>query len=154
MEERVLGTLEILTPSYYRATRVDVTIVNPDGVSNKRPFTYVNPGSQPTITNILRDNAQPSPGDDGRSRIVQVKSKGGNEIRVLGTDFRPNATIYIGNNFLEIKPEFISENELIFTMPEVTDENKFNTWHVLTVVNEDKGEARSDEGSHYLYSHN
>ena len=29
-------------------------------------------------------------------------------------------------------------------MPEVTDENKFNTWHVLTVVNEDKGEARSD----------
>ena len=75
MEERVLGTLEILTPSYYRATRVDVTIVNPDGVSNKRPFTYVNPGSQPTITNILRDNAQPSPGDDGRFRIVQQRAR-------------------------------------------------------------------------------
>src|SRR5690606_14964576 len=29
-------------------------------------------------------------------------------------------------------------------MPEVTDETKFNIWHILTVVNEDLGEARSD----------
>jgi len=143
-EERVPGTLEIITPSYYRAATVNVTIVNPDGISNKVPFTYVNPGSRPTITNILRDGAQPSIGDDGRTRIVQLRSKGGYEITVKGTDFRPNATIYIGNGFLTIKPDFVSEEELVFTMPEVTDHSKFNTWHVLTVVNEDRGEARSD----------
>ena len=35
-------------------------------------------------------------------------------------------------------------------MPEVTDENKFNTWHVPT-VNEDKGEARSDRRQPPIY---
>lgn len=144
VKERVAGTLEVVTPSYHRATTVSVTIVNPDGISNKANFTYVNPGSRPTITNIIRDGKQPSIGDDGRTRIVQLRSKGSHQIRVIGADFRPNATIYIGSNFLQIKPDFISETELVFTMPEVKDESKFNTWHVLTVVNEDRGEARSD----------
>lgn len=147
VKERTSGTLEVTIPSYYRATTVNVTIVNPDGVSNKVPFTYVNPGSRPTIINILRDGKEPSQADDGNTRVVQLRSKGGNEIKVIGTDFRPNATIYIGNNFLQIKPDFISETELVFTMPEVKDESKFNTWHVLTVVNEDRGEARSDRST-------
>lgn len=141
--ERISGTLEVTTPSYYRATTVNVTIENPDGISNKVPFTYLNPGSKPTITNILRDGDEPSIADDGNSRVVQLRSKGGYEIKVIGTDFRPNATIYIGN-FLQIKPEFISDTELVFTMPEVKDVTQFNKWHVLKVVNEDGGEARSD----------
>lgn len=145
VEERVVGTLEVTTPSYYRGTKVDVTLVNLDGISNKMPFTYVNPGSKPTITNILKDGANPSQGDGGRTRVVQVNSKGGNVIQVIGTDFRPNATITIGNDFLTIKPEFISETQLKFTMPAVTDANMYNNWYTLIVKNQDHGEARSDQ---------
>lgn len=145
VEERVLGTLDVTTPTYYRGATVDVVIVNPDGISNKKPFTYLTPGSSPTITNILNNSKQPASGDNGNTRVVQVKNKGGNEIQVIGQDFRPNATILIGNSFLSIKPRFISETELAFTMPPTTDVNKLKTWHNLIVVNEDKGEARSDQ---------
>jgi len=149
-EERVKGTLEVIVPSYHQIGNVDVTLVNSDGISNKVIFSYVSPGSNPKINNITKDGADPTRADDGRTRIVQVNNRGGNLIKVYGSDFRPNAAITIGNDFITIPSsavEFISEEELSFTMPAVTDESKLGGWHHLIVKNEDLGSARSDQAT-------
>lgn len=137
--------LEVVTPSYYTVGHVSVVVENPDGVSNSIGFEYKNPDSRPRITNITRDGNDPILGDDGNIRVVPVHYQGGSIIGVIGSDFRENALIQIGD-ILTINPKDIDYTlpyKMTFTMPGVS-ESALGRLHKLVVINEDGGTASSD----------
>lgn len=147
--------IELETPSYFEAKQnVPIYVINPDrGQAQFTKFNYTNPESKPIITNILRDNLEPIPGDDGAIRVQQVNYKGGREIRILGKDFRKGAKITI-EDFITIEPkdvEFISEEELRFIMPELKDLSKIDLLHKLRVENLDGGNALSTDSKPPIY---
>lgn len=149
------GILETTVPSYHRTGNVDVVLVNKDGESNKVKFEYTNPGSQPKVTNILRDGIEPKLASDGKERIQQINAKGGSLIKVIGIDFRdnPNPTIIIGNNDIVIPSSavtFVNDKELTFIMPKV-NESLAGRLLKLTVQNHDKGTGQSTDNVPPLY---
>jgi hypothetical protein len=157
VKETTKGVLETIIPSYYKIGSVDVALVNKDGESNKVKFEYTNPGSQPKVTNILRDDdIPPKLGSDGKERIQQINAKGGSLIKVIGSDFRdkPNPTIIIGNNDMVIPSSavtFVSDKELTFIMPAVTNTSLEGKLLKLTVQNDDKGTGQSTDNVPPIY---
>ncbi len=146
VEERFIGHLEVVTPTYYSVGNVDVTVENPDGISNKVVYQYKNPDSDPRITNITRDGQQPQLANNGENKILTVNAKGGSMIAIEGSDFRDVQRIQIGNALnIESKDILIEEpNRLVFKMPAVAD-SVLTFMHRIVVINYDGGTASSDE---------
>lgn len=142
------GLISLQTPSYYTIGDVQVEVTNPDGGRATTKYKYTNPASKPKITNITRDGKDPEQGDDGNTRIIRLDYRGGQNITVLGEDFREGATIQIGN-ILKIENKDITEtlnaapNKLAFTMPGV-NENVVGNLYRVTVTNGDGAQVSSD----------
>lgn len=140
--------ISLLTPSYYTIGDVEVEVTNPDGGRATTRYKYTNPASKPRITNITRDGRDPEQGDDGKTRIITLDYRGGQNITVLGEDFREGAIIHIGN-ILKIENKDITEtlnsvpNKLAFTMPGV-NESAVGSLHRVTVINGDGAQTSSD----------
>ncbi|MFZ5968841.1 MAG: IPT/TIG domain-containing protein [Bacillota bacterium] len=154
VEFKSSSQLVVTTPSYYTIGSVPVTVINPDGGEAEGEFEYANPDSKPTITNLMKDGRNPDTEtvDGSETRILKVTYKGGNIVAVIGTDFRENAVIRIGD-ILEINEQDITyeiPNKLTFTMPAV-DESVVGNLYRVVVTNEDKGNASSDEANPPLY---
>ncbi len=148
------GQLIVTTPSYHTIGVVPVTITNPDNAQAKGQFEYKSPDSKPMITNITKDTRNPEPETiEGKEvRLVRVTYKGGNIISVIGSDFRENAVIQIGN-ILTINPNDITyqlPNKLTFEMPGVSEEHIGKLFRVV-VTNEDGASAASDEVQPPIY---
>lgn len=156
VKEGKRGILETTVPFYHKTGNVDVVLVNKDGESNKFNFEYTNPGSQPKVTNILREGKiEPKLASDGKERIQQINAKGGSLIKVIGSDFRdnPNPTIIIGNNDIVIPSSavtFVNDKELTFIMPKA-DESLGGKLLKLVVQNDDKGTGQSTDNVPPLY---
>lgn len=148
------GQVEVKTPSYYTIGKVPVTIINPDKGNASGQFEYKNPDSFPAITEITRDG-QPSVAANinGKDvKVVKVNYKGGSIISVIGSDFRENAKISIGNikeiEYANITPNLPSK--LTFKMDAV-DESEVGKLHKVVVQNEDGAFASSDEPTIPIY---
>ena len=142
------------TPSYHTVGQVSLTVINPDGGMAEGKFTYKNPSSRPTIINVTKDGRNPGEETIGgvAMRILRVTYKGGNIVSILGTDFRENATIKIGD-VLDIKKEQIDyqlPSKMTFTMPKV-DEKVVGKRYRVVVMNEDGGNAASDAATPPIY---
>ncbi|QZY55483.1 IPT/TIG domain-containing protein [Crassaminicella profunda] len=148
------GQLIVHTPSYYTVGQVPVTVINPDGGEVSSNFEYKNPDSKPQITNITKDGKNPSLETiDGKElKILRMTYKGGNMVSVLGSDFRENATIQIGEilTINQGKITYQLPNKLTFEMPAVGEENVGKLFRVI-VSNEDYGNAASDELTPPIY---
>lgn len=142
------GRISLLTPSYYTIGDVVVEVSNADGGKATTKYKYTNPASKPKITNITRDGKDPEPGDDGKIRVLRLDYRGGQNITVLGEDFREGATIKIGD-ILSIDNKDITEtlsvlpHKLAFTMPGV-NENVVGNLYRVTVINGDGAPTSSD----------
>lgn len=148
------GQLVVHTPSYYTVGQVPVTVINPDSGEASSNFEYKNPDSKPKITNITKDGKNPSleTVDGKEMKILRMSYKGGNMVSVLGSDFRENATIQIGD-ILSIdsgKITYQLPNKMTFEMPAVGEENIGKFFRVI-VSNEDFGNAVSDELTPPIY---
>ncbi|MDF2545608.1 MAG: cell surface receptor protein [Anaerosolibacter sp.] len=142
------------TPSYHTVGQVSLTVINPDGGTAEGKFTYKNPSSRPTIVNITKDGRNPSEEAVGGvpMKILRLTYKGGNIVSVMGTDFRENATIKIGD-ILDVKKEQINyqlPSKMTFTMPAV-DEKVVGKRYRVVVSNEDGGNAASDASVPPIY---
>lgn len=138
----------VKTPSYHTIGKVPVVIVNPDNGQAKGEFEYKNPDSNPKITNITKDGRSPDEEKiEGKSvKLVKVNYKGGNMISVIGSDFRENAIIQIGDA-LTINTNDITyqlPNKLTFKMPVVSEDQVGNRYRVV-VMNEDGASTASNE---------
>ncbi|QQY79925.1 IPT/TIG domain-containing protein [Keratinibaculum paraultunense] len=142
------GQISLKTPSYYTIGEVQVEVENPDGGRATTKYRYTNPQSKPRIINITKDGMDPVVGDDGKTRIIRLDYRGGQNITVLGEDFREGARIQIGN-ILNIENKDITEtlnaspNKLSFIMPKV-NENAIGKLYRLTVINGDGAQTSSD----------
>lgn len=154
VEYKDAAQMVVYTPSYYTVGPVSVTILNPDGGTAEGKFTYKNPDSRPAITNITKDGRNPSAEfiNGQEMRILRMTYKGGNMVSVLGTDFRENAVIQVGD-VLTVKKEDITyqlPGKLTFTMPNV-GEGALGKRHRVVVMNEDGGNASSDLANPPIY---
>lgn len=142
------GKISLKTPSYYTIGDVPITVTNSDGGKGTGKYKYTNPSSKPKIENITRDGKDPEIGDDGKIRIIRLDYRGGQNITVLGEDFREGATIKIGD-VLSIDNEDIVEtlnalpNKLAFKIPGVSEKVVGNLYR-LTVINGDGAAVSSD----------
>ncbi|MFT9495521.1 IPT/TIG domain-containing protein [Anaerosolibacter sp.] len=154
VEYRDSAQVVVTTPSYYTVGQVSVTLINPDGGVAESKFTYKNPSSQPTVTNITKDGRNPSAEivNGQEMRIVRVTYKGGNLVSILGTDFRENATIQIGDALTINKEEITYQlpSKLTFKMPKAPD-TAIGKRHRVVVMNEDGGNASSDLATPPIY---
>lgn len=147
------GEITVTTPFYHTVGRVPIRVINPDGGIGTSTFEYLNPASKPTITDITSQNISPTSevinlnGKEITARIIRVNHKGGNTIRILGSDFRENAVISIGN-ILDIPSNRINfegiPTRLTFDMPAVP-EGAIGKYYRLVVLNEDGASASSDK---------
>ncbi|WP_053954767.1 IPT/TIG domain-containing protein [Inediibacterium massiliense] len=147
------GQIVVHTPSYYTVGVVPVTIINPDGGEVATNFEYKNPDSKPKIINITKDGKNPvlEKIDEKQVKLQKVSYKGGNIISILGSDFRENATIQIGDIVIGAKDiTYQLPNKLTFTMPLVDEKNVGKLFRVI-VSNEDYGNAASDELTPPIY---
>ncbi|WP_058485875.1 IPT/TIG domain-containing protein [Defluviitalea phaphyphila] len=145
--------LSVTTPPYYTVDTVPIRVINPDGGEGESSFTYLNPDSSPTIIDITNQNTSPVSetitldGKEITARVIRVNYKGGNTIKVIGSDFRENAIISIGE-VLDINESQINYDNiptiLSFEMPAVS-EDYIGEYYRLVVLNEDGGSASSDE---------
>ena len=142
--------IEVNTPSYYTIGKVPVTVINPDGGSVASEFEYKNPDSYPVITNITKELEAPSKVENinGKNniKVIRLNYKAQNNISILGTDFRENAKITIGD-ILEITPDKITPNlpgKLTFKMPIVDYEKVKGKLYKVIVNNEDGASASSE----------
>ncbi|SMP56595.1 IPT/TIG domain-containing protein [Anoxynatronum buryatiense] len=135
-------------PAYYTTGTVRLSVVNPDGGTASRDFVYITPDSRPVITNITREGRDPLVEQRegyGEIRVQKVSLRGGNVISILGTDFREDARINIGD-VVNIGPQDITynlPNRLTFTMPSLP-ENTVGSLYRGVVTNVDGGSATSD----------
>ena len=141
------GHLTVNIPTYYSVGKVPLTVINPDGGTASKDFTYKNPDSSPKIINILRDGKDPLETTiNGKDlKVIMVNYKSNSEMAILGEDFREQAFIHIGE-FLTINPNDIYyelPTKLSFTMPDIPEANLGKLYPVV-VVNEDGGVAHSD----------
>ena len=148
------GQLELRTPSYYTVGDIDVSVINEDGGIANGKFKYKNPDSKPSIINILKEDRSPIDViDSGVSKKVQkVNYKGGSTITIVGSDFRDNAEIKIGD-VATIQKGGITyglPNRLTFTMPAVAESCVGKRYKVF-VVNEDGGTASSESAIPPIY---
>lgn len=142
------GQIRVTTPPYYTVGQVVLSVTNPDGATASGTFTYRNPDSNPRITNITRDDQQPVLTEiEGRQvKILRMNYQGDSQVKVFGQDFRENAIIKVGSLFT-ITPDkilYTLPDQLAFTMPKVP-ESEIGRLHRVVVINEDGGNAASDQ---------
>lgn len=142
------GKISLKTPSYYSIGDVQVLVSNADGGKGTSKFKYTNPASKPKIENITRDGKDPDDGDNGEIKVIRLDYRGGQNITVLGEDFRTATSIKIGD-ILSIDNKDITEtlnalpNKLSFTMPGV-NENIVGNLYRVTLINGDGATVSSD----------
>ncbi|SCG81796.1 hypothetical protein DW1_0175 [Proteiniborus sp. DW1] len=143
----------VVTPSYYTIGEVQVQLINPDGGIATTKYTYTNPDSKPQIKNITKDGQEPQLGkiDNRDMKVHQISYRGGNELTIIGEDFRENATILIGDIMTftpnQIKYELsdnYNEDRLTVTIPALNENLVGDKLHRVVVVNEDGASAASD----------
>jgi len=145
------------TATFNVVGEVELKLINPDGGMAVSTFTYMNSDSHPTIVMINRDGKPPMEITWNNEQVLalMVNYKGMSRISIVGTDFRENARIQVGN-LLEIAPEDITyelPNKLSFIMPEMP-ELVAGRMYRLVIVNPDGGVASSDmpaEGLDSMY---
>lgn len=146
------GHIVATMPSYFTTGRVRLSVINPDGGTANSDFEYITPDSNPVITNILREGREPvreTREGYGEVMLQKVSQRGGNIIRVVGTDFREDATIRIGD-ILTIGPDHPNRmedelpNQLVFELPELPEATIDNLYRIV-VTNFDGASANSEE---------
>ncbi|SDY99728.1 IPT/TIG domain-containing protein [Tindallia californiensis] len=146
------GHIVATMPSYFTTGRVRLSVINPDGGTANSDFEYITPDSNPVITNILREGREPvreTREGYGEVMLQKVSQRGGNIIRIVGTDFREDATIRVGD-ILTLGPDHPNRledelpNQLVFELPELP-ENTINNLYRIVVTNFDGGSANSEE---------
>ena len=141
--------LSIQTPSYYTVGTVPVTVENPDGGKATGQFEYKNPASNPAIINITKDGqsaAEETYDVTKKRKVLRVNYKGGNILSIIGSDFRENAKIQIGD-VVTVDPKKIIynlPNKMTFETTAVPESAVGKLYRVI-VTNEDGGTAMSDE---------
>lgn len=149
---QLLGSQEITvkTVPYHTIGKVGVFVINPDGGAAKGDFEYKSPSSKPAIVNIQKDSKDPEA--ISGERIIKATYKGGSAIKIIGQDFRENATIKIGN-LAELGVGQISYSlpgELSFKMPAVPESEVGKKIEVF-VENADGGIASSKKSTPPIY---
>lgn len=163
--ENVGRVIQLITPSTLSPGIKDIQVINTDfGTSTlNQSLTIV---SYPTVNPDIRT-------EDGSAAVTWVSVEGGTKIRLYGTNFQSGAkVIFGGTRVLEsettgagergffrddkyykiqgghIAPEvqFVDENTLIVTVPEVFEEKRFE----ISVINPDTG--LSDNNASIAYS--
>lgn len=146
--------ISLYSPSYHSIGTVPITLFNPDGGQATGKFEYRNPDSKPQITNITKDGRDPQLGkiNNQDMKVHQISYRGGNILSIIGSDFRENATIQIGDvlTFAPDKIEYQLPDRLRVTMPAV-NENLVGRLYRVTVINEDGASASSDKLTPPIY---
>lgn len=148
----LLGTTDISvkTIPYPTIGKVGVFVINPDGGAAKGDFEYKSPSSKPAIVNIQKDSKDPEA--ISGERIIKATYKGGSAIKIIGQDFRENATIKIGN-LAELgvgQIKYSLPGELSFKMPAVPESEVGKKIEVF-VENADGGIASSKKSAPPIY---
>lgn len=91
--------ITVYTPSYHTIGRVEMNLINPDGGSANRPFTYTNPASDPKI---LRIEPQALSYDKQRWQ-VESSVEGGIDIEIIGLDLREGIEVTMGGKKAAVK---------------------------------------------------
>lgn len=141
----------VKTPSYYTVGDVQMELTNPDNAKATNNFTYINPDSNPKITDIWKDGREQYE-DRDKKKIVKLTHTGGNRVSIKGSDFRQPVKVYIGgeevNNMqgvqgqvqFDYEPKELNVYEEInFTMPAVDEEYTRKEPMEVVVVNADGG---------------
>lgn len=158
------GQISLRTPAYYTIGKTKVTIINPDSGTTSGDFEYKNPDSSPTIKDILKENDEEegrleeyeNDGEIETRKIIEVNINGGNNIDIIGTDFRKPVKIKIGDlpaitQDIEYQPNETVSQKMTFKMPKVNDEKYIGQIHRVVIENEDGGTAGSDEAKPPVY---
>jgi hypothetical protein len=158
-EAELKGTGQIIfkTPSYPAVGITTVRVINPDSGVAEGKFEYKNPDSRPAIITITKDGKLPQdanvPGY-GDVKILRLTAKGGNIVKITGTDFRPGARVLIpgitDGNGIAPATENITPSNITFKMFAVPD-NVVSQESIgiiklyrVVVLNEDGGMTASD----------
>lgn len=152
------GIIDLKTPSYYMIGSVPVAIRNdindPDSEEYTATFTYTNPVSNPQITNILREGQAISSEtiNNNLVRPIKVNYKGGNTVTIVGTDFRENVAVKIGDQTAISSTNLDTQisGQISFSVP-AADEDQIGRLLTMQVLNPDGGLAFSTEPSPPFY---
>lgn len=151
--------VSLKTPSHYRTGKdVPVTLINLDGGYITTKFEYLNPDSNPVITDLQEDGI-PGYKIDGRY-ILEIPYTGGKYVEVIGKDFRkPVSLKLVPRNHKEgmsteiLIPqksiEYVPGDEdvvgkLIVKTPEITNERDIGEEFKIELTNEDGASTNSD----------
>lgn len=147
--------IDLKTPSYHTVGEVPLLIKNAnldDEFSGT--FTYTNPVSKPRISNILREGQGIASEMVNNSLIrpIRVNYKGGNTVTIVGSDFRENVKVIIGD--LEVIDADALDTQIpgqiSFIVP-AAGEEEIGKLFPLQVLNEDGGLALSTQLSPPVY---
>ena len=148
--------IDLKTPSYHTVGAVPFVIQNaaPDFTEFAGTFTYTNPVSKPRISNILREGQSIASEIVNNSLIrpIRVNYKGGNTVTIVGSDFRENVKVIIGD--LEVIGADALDTQIpgqiSFIVPAAGEEETGKLFP-LQVLNEDGGLALSAQLSPPVY---
>lgn len=141
------GHVNVVSPSYYTIGEVQVQLINPDKGIATNKFNYKNPDSKPQIKNITKNGRNPQPGKINNQDMLvhQISYRGGSTLSIIGSDFRENAIIQIGDilTFSPDQIEYQLPNRLSVTIPAL-NENLVGKLYRVVVSNEDGASVSSD----------
>lgn len=140
-------TLIIYTPPASTIGIKDLQIINNDGGTATSKFEYGNPVSIPRIDEIKPNRrVDYTLGGDPMSKyLVEVSTKGGEQIRIVGQEFRDGIKVMIGDQLAQVVSKTDLSNgqsELLVKVPVPTANNK-NKELKVTVINSDMASAVS-----------
>lgn len=144
------GLYTVWTPSYYTIGQVKVTVYGKDGGKSKgnASFTYKNPDSNPTISDMVKDNDKKDKEIKGKVKTLKVSTNGGNTIKMVGKEFRKPVKITFGDVSVDEKSityvpaESLNATEMYFTLPKVP-ESMANKGYKVFIENPDGGTANT-----------
>lgn len=139
--------LIIYTPPSSTIGMKDIQVINNDGGTAKSSFQYGNPVSIPRIDEIKPNRrVDYTLGGNPQSKyLVEVSTKGGEQIRIVGKEFRDGIKVMIGDQQAEVisKTDMSDgSSELLVKVPVPTAANK-NVELKVTVINTDMASAVS-----------
>ncbi len=142
-------TLIIHTPPASLIGVKDLQIINNDGGTATGQFEYGNPVSIPRIDEVKPNRRVDYTlgGEPAAKYLVEVSTKGGEQIRILGRELRDGVKVMIGDQMAEVlgKTDFSNgQSELLVKVPVPNTANK-NVELKITVINSDMASAVSTD---------